>query len=25
VPDAFDGFFEAMSRRVLREDPSVLD
>jgi ribulose-5-phosphate 4-epimerase/fuculose-1-phosphate aldolase len=25
VPDAFDGFFEAMARRVLREDPSVLD
>ena len=25
VPDGLDGFFEAMARRVLREDPSVLD
>jgi L-fuculose-phosphate aldolase len=25
VPDAFDGFFEAMARRVIRDDPSVLD
>lgn len=25
VDDAFDGFFEAMARRVIRQDPSVLD
>lgn len=25
VPDAFDGFFEAMARRVIRRDPGVLD
>jgi len=25
VEGAFDGFFEAMSRRVIRQDPSVLD
>jgi len=25
VPDAFDGFFEAMCRRVIRNDPGVLD
>jgi L-fuculose-phosphate aldolase len=25
APDAFAGFFEAMSRRVIRQDPSVLD
>jgi hypothetical protein len=25
VPDAFDGFFEAMCRRVIRKDPGVLD
>ena len=25
VPNAFDGFFEAMCRRVIRKDPGVLD